>query len=333
MISPAPRFGSRSCLVTGGSGFVGTHLLQALLADPGVEHIVVLDLVPPRVESPRIEYWKCDIRDPILEQLRESTRFDTCYHLAAVCREPGYEWNEYFLTNYVGTINVLDYLARAHVNNVIFTSTTMVFRAGEHRPAEESLTAPDTAYGMSKLLAEVYANGWQRSLPARRLRVIRPGVIFGKGENANFTRLYHALRRRRFAYVGRRDTIKGCIYVKDLVRLLAHLTADTENRVTYNAVYPDPFTIEDICSAFCRVQQMSHRVPTIPYRVALALAYFFEFLAALGFRTSIHHRRIEKLYHSTNASAEPARALGLPQYDLERALADWQLDCGDVLLY
>ena len=54
----------------------------------------------------------------------------------------------------------------------------------------------------------------------RQLLIVRPGVVFGKGENGNFTRLYWAIRGHKFAYPGRKDTIKACIYVKELVRFL-----------------------------------------------------------------------------------------------------------------
>ncbi len=43
----------------------------------------------------------------------------------------------------------------------------------------------------------------------RQLTIVRPGVVFGKGENGNFTRLYWAIRGHKFAYPGRKDTIKG----------------------------------------------------------------------------------------------------------------------------
>jgi GlcNAc-P-P-Und epimerase len=209
----------------------------------------------------------------------------------------------------------------------------MVFRAGEERMSEEALTAPDTAYGMSKLLAEVYLEGWARAAPRRRLRIVRPGVVFGRGEGANFTRLYHGLKRRRFAFVGRRDTIKGCIYVKDVVRFLRLMATDSAGRTTYNLVYPDAPTILDICEGMYAAYGFRRMVPTVPFRLALAGAYVFEFLTLLGLRTAIHHRRIEKLYFSTNASAEPARLLGVPTYPFLEALEDWRRDCAPRDLY
>ena len=323
----------RRCLVTGGSGFIGTHLLEALTIRPDVERIVVLDLKPPAVSDPRVEFVECDIRVPLDLNPTVYGDIETCFHLAAVCKEPGFPHEEYFLANHVGTRHVCDFLSRAGISNLVFTSTVMVFRAGEDRMHEDSVAAPDTAYGTSKLLAEECVSRWATADRGRRLRIVRPGVVFGRGEGANFTRLYHSLRRRRMVYVGRRNTIKGCVYVKDVVEFLTYLADDGTDRTTYNLVYPDAMNIEDICRAICDEFGFAHRVPTVPFRAALAIAYGFELFAQFGLRTSIHHRRIEKLYHSTNASAEPARAAGFPRFEFRRALADWRSDCAPRDLY
>jgi nucleoside-diphosphate-sugar epimerase len=325
--------GTRRCLVTGGSGFIGTHLLEALVIQPGVERVVVLDLIPPKVVDSRIEYWECDLRRAVVTDIARYSDLDTCYHLAAVCKEPGFAWDEYFESNYAATRHLGVFLASAGIRNLLFTSTTMVFRAGERRMDEAALTSADTAYGMSKALAEEHLLGWQAALPERRLRIVRPGVVFGRGEDGNYTRLFRALKGRRFVYVGRRTTVKGCIYVKDVVRVLGLLTDDNRGRTTYNLVYPDPLTIEQICRSFCAVLGLKRWIPVVPFRLALALAYLLEVLGLIGVKTSVHHRRIEKLYYSTNVSAEPARALGVPQYALREAIADWWSDCGNRDLY
>lgn len=77
-----------------------------------------------------------------------------------------------------------------------------------------------------------------------------------------------------------------------------------------------------------KVFGFSRRIPVIPYRLALLAAYGFDILAALGLKTSIHHHRIQKLYHSTNISAEPAYQNGFElSYSLREGLEDWRKDC------
>jgi nucleoside-diphosphate-sugar epimerase len=257
----------------------------------------------------------------------------TCFHLAAVCKEPGYPSDEYYLTNYVGTKNLCSALTRSAVRNIIFTSTMMVYASGDERKVEESQTSPETAYGTSKLLAEEVLLGWAGSSPDRRLRIVRPGVVFGPGENGNFTRLYKALRAGVFHYVGRRTTVKSSIYVKDLISCLAFLSQDSGSEQLFNAVFPEPHTIEEISRTFQRVFGFRRVTPTLPYRLSLATSYVFELANALGFQNSIHHRRIEKLYRSTNLSSQRLCDAGFRfQFGLASAIQDWKASCepGDI---
>ena len=81
----------------------------------------------------------------------------------------------------------------------------------------------------------------------RQLTIVRPGVVFGKGENGNFTRLYWGIRGGKFFYPGRKDTIKACIYVKELVRfMLYRLENHSEGVELYNCTFESAFTIGQI---------------------------------------------------------------------------------------
>ncbi len=325
--NPGPAQGPPVCVVTGGAGFIGAHLLRALCEQRRWERIEVLDLVPPPAGDPRVRFHRVDLRAPVPLEL--DCEGATCYHLAAVCKEPGFEWDEYFAANHVGTANLCAFASRSGITNLVYTSTEMVFRAGEERHVEDGLKAPDTAYGTSKLLGELEILRWLAEDPGRRARIVRPGVVFGLGGNGNFTRLYRPLSRRRFFYVGCRNTVKSCVYVKDVVRCLLALTDDEGERIDYNLAYPVPTTIEDICQAMVAALGVPGRIPTVPYRLALAASYLFEALAAAGvLRTGIHHRRIQKLYHSTHMASDALGEIGFSlAWSLPAALRDWRADC------
>jgi len=193
---------------------------------------------------------------------------------------------------------------------------------------EDSVTAPDTGYGISKLLAESEVQRWREKHPDRRAKIIRPGVVFGKDENGNFTRMYLALKKGVFAFIGRNNTIKGCVYVKDVVECLRFLMKDPSGEACFNLVLPEPTTVKYICEAFFDVFQFRRWVPTVPYRVALVLGVSGEVMSKLGVRTSLHRRRIQKLYHSTNLSVDSLLGSGFKfNYTLRSALADWRKDC------
>lgn len=317
----------KTCIISGGSGFIGTHLVNYLVRKNYFSKIHILDIVPPRISDPSIIFHEYDIRNTI--DLNISGRNLTCYHLAALCKEPGYYWDDYFITNYCGTINICDFARKVGIHNIIFTSTMMVFRSGDKRMNEESLTAPDTAYGMSKLLAELILKAWAAENSKNRLRIVRPGVVFGRGDYGNFIRLYNALRRGYFFYIGRDTTIKSSIYVKDVVRFLLFLKEDKSQGVTYNLTFPEPHTIKEICEAFFKTFGFRKRIFTIPYNLALLISYLFEGLDNMGvLKSSIHHRRIQKLYNSTNIAANKMLNNGFRlKYTLLDGLKDWQNEC------
>lgn len=164
-------------------------------------------------------------------------------------------------------------------------------------------------------------------MPDRRLTIVRPAVIFGRGENGNFTRLATALRRGTFVYPGRRDTVKGCGYVEDLVRALKFMQARGEPEMLFNFCYPQDYTIEQICHAFNEVGGLRRPLGTVPLALLNAAALIFEGADRLGLRNSINRERIGKLIRSTNI--EPA-ALKMAGYrfetDLKEALRRWAAD-------
>jgi len=326
------RAASKVFVVTGGSGFVGSHLLADLASDDTVSTIYVLDQNQPSVSSPKIHAIPCDLREPIAFMPDEPV--DACIHLAAICREPGFSWDEYFTGNYLVTRNVVEWAKRCAVGNLIFTSTAMVFHAGEIRHAEGDLPDADTAYGISKALAEEVLHGWKSGAGGRRLRIVRPGVVFGKGGGGNFARLHDALKFRYFFYVGRDSTVKSAIYVKDLVRLLRLLVDDAAGAEIHHGVYPEATTTRKVCDAFCEAYGWRRFIPTLPFRLALLAAAPFHFLNVIGLRNPIHIRRIEKLYFSTDLSAENLKRLGFEaKYSLTAAISDWRADCAPGKIY
>jgi nucleoside-diphosphate-sugar epimerase len=313
-------------LVTGGSGFVGSHLLRALVADPTIEAVHVLDLLKPQLESPKIRWVSTDLRQPI--RFVPPAPIDACFHLAAICREPGYDWDEYFDGNHSATRRLCEWATRVGVDNLIFTSTAMVFRAEDVRHVESDAPNPDTAYGISKALAEEALLGWQSAASGRRLRIVRPGVVFGKGAAGNFVNLQRALRRNLFVYVGRKTTVKSAIYVKDLVALLRYLEDDELQQVIYHGTFIEPNRIGEVCAAFLDVYGMKRLIPTLPFKLALLAALPFQLLNAIGIRNPVNTRRIEKLYYSTDIASPAMLASDFRlRYDLRAALRDWRADC------
>ncbi|MDW3208247.1 MAG: NAD(P)-dependent oxidoreductase [Reichenbachiella sp.] len=313
-------------LITGGSGFIGTHLIKSLFSLKGEISILNVDLNNSPILHPHLKTVITDIRSNNLHNiLAESSDFDQCIHLAAICKEPGYEWKEYFETNHVGTKNIISLCDKLNIPKIIFTSTMMVYKAGEEQKTELSQTDPDTAYGISKLLAEKELEKWKYRGTDRELKIIRPAVVFGENENANFTRLYKSLKKGFFPYVGKKTTIKSNIYVHELNSFIIFLMTKPTKSNIYNFGFPELSSINHITSTFNEVFGIKAFRPTIPLRIMILLAHFFQLLNRFGFKNSIHPRRIEKLYYSTDIYPKAALDEGYQfKFNLSSALEDWK---------
>lgn len=319
-------------LITGGAGFIGRHLLALLLEDASVGTLHIADRNPPALSGPRIRHVPVDLCHPVTQPLPPSIK--TCIHLAALAREPGFERHEYFDNNYAGTRHLVQWLENSAVDNLVYVSTAMAFKAGDQRHGENDLPDADTAYGISKLLGEEVVRGWCHAGAGRRLRIVRPGVVFGHGGGGNFARLHKALQRHLFFFIGRDSTVKSAIYVKDMVRLLRFLVDDRAPYEVYHGAYPEQMTIRRVCDAFCEAFGWQRRVLTVPYRLAMLGALSFMALNAVGLRNPIHYRLIQKLHESTDLAADRLAAAGFQlQWSLPEALRDWSRDCGGGRLY
>jgi UDP-glucose 4-epimerase len=152
-------------VVTGGAGFIGSHLVDALLARPDARVVVIDNLYRGRIrnlaqhdDDPRLELALGDIRDrPLLEEAL--TGADVVFHLAAQSNVMGAVSNPRysFETNVAGTFNVLEAASNAGVHRVIFASSREAYGEARSLPVDEDqpLNAKNT-YGASKAAAEAY---------------------------------------------------------------------------------------------------------------------------------------------------------------------------------
>ena len=358
-------------IITGGTGFIGTHLTNLIkelnpeaqvynldIVKPGTPNPVVKDYKPALREGETLQstFVECDIRKPIENLPFTPTPDDIIFNFAAVHRTPGHEDIEYFETNIRGAENVCAFAEKWGIRRIVFTSSIAPYGAAEQLKKETTLPTPNTAYGISKLVAEKIHMIWQAGgttdvssfrttnltnrTNERQLLIVRPGVVFGKGENGNFTRLYWAIRGHKFAYPGRKDTIKACIYVKELVRFMMWWVANTnctnntneekirsirEIRVqTFNCCFEPAYTIQHIVEAMKKVTGLTQWVPDVPNWVIMPMA---RMAMLLGSPMGICPARVKKLQISTNICGEKLKDCGYQmKWTFEEALEDWFRD-------
>ncbi len=318
-MDPAPLdLRDRHAVVFGGAGFIGGHLTAALTAAGA--RVLVADHEPPRAPLPAgATYLSADVREPIAFEAPGPDPL--VFNLAAVHRTPGHPDHEYFETNVAGATNVTGFCERHAVTRLWFTSSISVYGPTEVAVTEDSPLTPNSAYGASKAEAEGIHRAWVEADPGRRLVVVRPAAVFGPGENGNFTRLAGALKRGTFLYPGRRDTLKACGYVEDLIGSLLFMADRADPVVTYNYGYPQPPTLESICRAFVEVGGLRRPRGVLPAGPVMAAA---RLLNAAGLKT-FDPERVKKLFNSTNVVPQRLVDEGFPyETDLREAIGRWR---------
>jgi UDP-glucose 4-epimerase len=235
-------------LVTGGSGFIGSHLVDKL-RNRGVE-VRVFDMVMPEFRKD-IEFYHGSLLD--LESLRMAmTGIDVLYHLAAVAdvkdvyEEPHYAES----INVRGTINVLEAARRAKLQRVIYGSTIWVYsEVPEEEVNEETpLRPPSHLYTATKIASEYYCLSYSKlyNLP---VTILRYGIPYGpRARDGGVIPIFvrKALKGEPLTLAGDGSQFRKFVYVEDLAEgnVLA-LKKPATNRI-YNLDGQQKVTIRQI---------------------------------------------------------------------------------------
>lgn len=185
---------ARRVLVTGGAGFIGRHLVAALLARG--DAVTVLDNLHRghrEAVDERATFIEADIRD-VAALDRALPGHELVYHLAAQSNVMGaLQDGEYsFTTNVVGTFNVLRAAANAGAARLVFASSREVYGEPATLPvAEDAPLLARNPYGASKVAGEAYCRAWPG---AARLacQVLRFANVYGPGDSGRVIPLWLA---------------------------------------------------------------------------------------------------------------------------------------------
>ena len=158
-------------LIIGGCGYIGTHMVKALLA--AGHDVVTLDNLSKgnRDLLPGGAFVQGDINDSVvLEQVFASRRFDAVMHFSAFTEvgESVLDPQKYYLNNVAGTLNLLHAMRRHDVQRFIFSSSAAVYGEPDYTPIDEDHPCrPTNPYGRTKLMVEDILRDYDRAYGLR----------------------------------------------------------------------------------------------------------------------------------------------------------------------
>jgi nucleoside-diphosphate-sugar epimerase len=269
-------------LVTGGNGFVGRHVVEALLARDDSVRVLALPGEDAReLEHRGVAVYRGDVRDP--HTLRGAmTGAQRVLHLAAMM-DVWRPLREYHAVNVDGTKNVCRAALAEGVERVVYMSSSSVYEMGLGRPVDETFPLapfPDP-YPLTKAAADLAVQRMvtEDHLPAV---IIRPDQIFGAGDHLHFGRMADRLRLRRAIIVGSGANALPLVHVADVVQaLLLALAHERAIGGTYNITSESPLTQMEVMETIAAEIAAPPPRIRIPYGVLYGAGYLAERLAAL----------------------------------------------------
>jgi nucleoside-diphosphate-sugar epimerase len=270
-------------LVTGGNGFVGRHVVQALRDRGDNVRVLALPAEDTRwLDQRDIEVCRGDVRQPgtLMAPMGGA---DKVLHLAAmmdVWRPVG----DYRAVNVLGTENVCRAAMAAGVRRVVHMSSSSVYGISLGRTADETFPLapfPDP-YPVTKAEGDlaVQRMAADHGLPAV---IIRPDQIFGPGDHLHFGRMADRLRGGRGFVVGPGDNAIPLVDISDAVQGLL-LALDHEQAVgqAYNITNDRPLTQQQLLEAIAHEIGAPPPRVHVPYRALYAAGYVAERLTKLA---------------------------------------------------
>lgn len=323
---------NRIAIIFGGAGYIGMNLLSQLTKDNIFNCIYICDIRPivgfdNYIEEGKVVFEKIDVRQPI-DILINTIDIENSwiFNFAAVHREPGHLFNEYFDTNIPGAENINEFARKTGIRNIFFTSSIAPYGRSLEERTESSPLYPETAYGISKALAEKIHQGWLAEDDRRRLIIVRPSVIFGPKDPGNVYRMIKALKKGSFVLPNGGNVIKAYGYVYGLVESILYTIKKEERLIIYNYAENPVKPLKDMVTI--TKEELGYTKPTIKLSVKVLafIAFFIQKYSKLtGKRSDIHPVRVKKAGFPTNIKPQYLIDHGFEfKYDFRNALKHWK---------
>jgi UDP-glucose 4-epimerase len=260
-------------LITGGAGFIGSHLCDELIAQR--HNVVVADnLVLGREENiahlfacPKFKFIKGDILDnELLDTVFAENDFDIVFHMAANSdiRKGGENPLVDYQLTLMTTFNVLQCMKKHNVKQLVFASTSAIYGETTDLLSEDyGPLLPVSNYGASKLASEAYISAFSANYGIQTWITRFPNVV---GERFTHGVIYDFVKKlknnpKELEVLGNGEQYKPYMYVKDLVSGIIHVWKNSNDRLNiYNLGVESRTKVKDIAQMVIEELRLDARI-------------------------------------------------------------------------
>jgi len=317
-------------LITGATGFIGSHLVEALSGADDEVYALVRD--PDRLASPPGRPLRALTGD--LFSIPElPAGLDIVYHLAGLTK--ALKKKDYYTVNRKGTASLLDTLERQGLRSKVVVLSSVA--AGgpsewDRSRTEDDPVRPVTPYGESKRGSEEEALARKERFP---IVILRAAAVYGP-RDTDFLNLFRYIQRGIVPAVGFKRRALSLCYVKDVVRAM-RLAAETplESGEILNISSPEPCTLDQIGQTAGIALGIKPKRIVIPFSLAFAGVLASEFLSRTARKPTSISRSKYRDYRQPGWVADAAKARALLGFEASTPLDEgiretiaWYLDNG-----
>lgn len=305
----------------GGSGFVGTRLIELLNREPENYNCKNIDLLPSHFYNDISVIG--DVRKQE-EMDRELTGFDLVVLLAAQHRDDVTPISLYYDTNVEGMKVTLNAMEKNGIKRIIFFSSVAVYGINKINPDENHPRDPFNHYGKSKMEAEQVLEQWYKDHPDWNIDIIRPTVIFGERNRGNVYNLLKQISSGTFLMVGKGTNKKSMAYVGNIVAFVKYMMENVqEGYNVFNYIDKPDCDMNHLVNHVSKI--LNKHIPSIhfPYWLGMTGGYGFDLLAKImGKKLPISSVRVKKFCATTEFDSSKAHSTGfIPPFTLDEGLA------------
>ena len=304
----------------GGSGFVGTHLIDSLSS---ISDLSLLNIDKNNSEKYTALTQIGNVLDA--EAMIQLTKgVDAVVLLAAEHRDDVEPTSLYYDVNVQGMRNVLQAMEVNNIQHIVFTSSVAIYGLDKDNPDESFPAEPFNHYGKSKWQAEEVLQAWHKTHPEKKVSILRPTVIFGEGNRGNVFNLLNQIASGRFMMIGKGTNQKSMSYVGNIVAFMRYLLVEKQEQgyEVYNYVDKPDFNTLDLVHHTGKI--LGKRIPTVhvPYWLGMLGGYGFDVLAfIMRKKLTISSIRVKKFCATTQYDSKKMLNSGfVPPYALEEGL-------------